>query len=97
MTREIAHQKMFEAALAAIEPNFPPGKLPGDEKIAHVYFKDSVNGKGEAGPGVELVSAFTDWGFDVMSKSQGGEPELPDPKPSVESASGPASRPSSAR
>lgn len=86
MTREIAHQKMFEAALDAIEPNFPPGKLPGDQKVAHVYFKDSIDGKGEAGPGVELVSSFTDWGFDVMSKSQGGEPELPDPKPSVESA-----------
>ncbi len=30
MTREIAHQKSFERALYAIEPNFPPGKLPGD-------------------------------------------------------------------
>ena len=29
MTREIAHQKSFEKALYAIEPNFPPGKLPG--------------------------------------------------------------------
>lgn len=28
MTREIAHQKSFEKALYAIEPNFPPGKLP---------------------------------------------------------------------
>jgi len=25
MTREVAHQKMFEAALASIEENFPPG------------------------------------------------------------------------
>ncbi len=29
MTREIAHQKSFEKALYAIEPNFPSGKLPG--------------------------------------------------------------------
>src|SRR5690349_22020952 len=29
MTREIAHQKSFEKALYAIEPSFPPGKLPG--------------------------------------------------------------------
>ena len=29
MTREIAHQKSFEKALYSIEPNFPPGKLPG--------------------------------------------------------------------
>ncbi len=86
MTREIAHQKMFEAALAAIEPNFPPGKLPGDQKIAHVYFKDSIDGKGDDGPGVQLAESFTDWGFDVMSESRGAEPELPDPKPSVESA-----------
>lgn len=86
MTREIAHQKMFEAALAAIEPNFPPGKLPGDQKIAHVYFKDSIDGESNNGPGVRLVSEFTDWGFDVTSKTRGEEPELPDAKPSVESA-----------
>src|SRR5690606_2761987 len=29
MTREMAHLKSFEKALHAIEPNFPPGKLPG--------------------------------------------------------------------
>src|SRR5690606_15468608 len=29
MTREMAHLKSFEKALYAIEPNFPPGKLPG--------------------------------------------------------------------
>ncbi len=87
MTREIAHQKMFEAALAAIDPNFPPGKLPGNEKIAHTYFKDSTDGaKDGDAPGVQLVNAFTDWGFEVRSKVGGDEPELPDPKPSVESA-----------
>lgn len=29
MTREIAHMKSFEKALHSIQPNFPPGKLPG--------------------------------------------------------------------
>jgi Mn-containing catalase len=38
MTREIAHQKSFEKALYAIEPNFPPGKLPGMPEFADTYF-----------------------------------------------------------
>ncbi|MGI4814269.1 MAG: manganese catalase family protein [Janthinobacterium lividum] len=41
MTREIAHQKSFEKALYAIEPNFPPGKLPGMPEFASTYFKMS--------------------------------------------------------
>ncbi|SMP68193.1 manganese catalase family protein [Noviherbaspirillum suwonense] len=41
MTREIAHQKSFEKALYAIEPNFPPGKLPGDSRFTNVYFNMS--------------------------------------------------------
>ena len=44
MTREVAHQKSFEKALYAIEPNFPPGKLPGDPRFTSVYFNMS---KGE--------------------------------------------------
>jgi Mn-containing catalase len=38
MTREIAHQKSFEKALYAIQPNFPPGKLQGDPQFTSVYF-----------------------------------------------------------
>jgi Mn-containing catalase len=41
MTREIAHQKSFEKALYAIEPNFPPGKQPGDPRFTNVYFNMS--------------------------------------------------------
>src|SRR5690242_16447421 len=41
MTREISHQKSFEKALYAIEPNFPPGKLPGDPRFTHVYVNTS--------------------------------------------------------
>jgi len=44
MTREIAHQKSFEKALYAIEPNFPPGKLPGREEFSSVYFNMSQGG-----------------------------------------------------
>jgi Mn-containing catalase len=44
MTREIAHQKSFEKALHAIQPNFPQGKLPGDPEFTSVYFNMS---KGE--------------------------------------------------
>jgi len=47
MTREIAHQKSFEKALYAIEPNFPPGKLPGKPEFTNVYY-DMSQGDGEA-------------------------------------------------
>lgn len=46
MTREIAHQKSFEKALYAIEPNFPPGKTQGDPQFASVYYNMS-QGEGE--------------------------------------------------
>jgi Mn-containing catalase len=47
MTREIAHQKSFEKALYAIEPNFPPGKLPGMADFADLYVNTS-QGEGDA-------------------------------------------------
>jgi Mn-containing catalase len=47
MTREIAHQKSFEKALYAIEPNFPPGKLPGRPEFADKYYNMS-QGEGDA-------------------------------------------------
>jgi Mn-containing catalase len=46
MTREIAHQKSFEKALYAIEPNFPAGKLPGQPQFTDTYFNLS-NGDGD--------------------------------------------------
>ncbi|KKN91741.1 hypothetical protein LCGC14_0216240 [marine sediment metagenome] len=46
MTREIAHQKSFEKALHAIQPNFPQGKLPGDPQFANVYYNLS-QGEGD--------------------------------------------------
>ena len=50
MTREVAHQKSFEKALYSIEPNFPPGKLPGDPQYTDVYFNMSQGPGEERGP-----------------------------------------------
>ena len=47
MTREVAHQKSFEKALYAIEPNFPPGKLPGRPEFTDKYYNMS-QGPGDA-------------------------------------------------
>ena len=47
MTREVAHQKSFEKALYAIQPNFPPGKLPGLPEFSDKYY-DMSQGEGNA-------------------------------------------------
>jgi len=44
MTREVAHFQMFQAALASIQPNFPPGILESDPRYSNKYFNMS---KGE--------------------------------------------------
>lgn len=49
MTREVAHYKMFEAALASIQPNFPPGVLQADPRFTQQYFNLS-NGTSVRGP-----------------------------------------------
>ena len=41
MTREVAHYKMFEAALESIQPNFPPGVLQADPRFTQQYFNFS--------------------------------------------------------
>lgn len=43
MTREIAHFQQFAAALATIEPNFPPGILQGDPRFTHAYYNMSAD------------------------------------------------------
>ncbi|MGH7905785.1 MAG: manganese catalase family protein [Candidatus Binataceae bacterium] len=89
MTREIAHQKMFEAALDAITKNFPPGRMAGKPEFEHTYFKDSVNG--QQNPGFELAESGG-WGFQMRKASEAGsEPPQITPRPSV--ASKPAASP----
>jgi Mn-containing catalase len=50
MTREVAHQISFEKALYSIQPNFPPGKLPGDPRFSRVYFDMSQGATELRGP-----------------------------------------------
>ncbi|MBV9858935.1 MAG: manganese catalase family protein [Alphaproteobacteria bacterium] len=47
MTREVAHQKSFEKALYAIEPNFPPGKQPARPEFANKYYNMSQGNGGD--------------------------------------------------
>ncbi|MDB5367637.1 MAG: Mn-containing catalase [Rhodospirillales bacterium] len=63
MTREIAHQKSFEKALYAMQPNFPPGKLPGKPEFTDVYFDMSQNGF-NGGAAAEGTAAETHDGLD---------------------------------
>ncbi|CAN5346061.1 manganese catalase family protein [soil metagenome] len=63
MAREIAHQKSFEKALYAIEPNFPPGKMMGDPRFTNVYM-DMSQGDGDMrGSWNEGGAAGEEWEF----------------------------------
>jgi len=88
MTREIAHQKMFEAALDAIVKNFPPGRLAGIKQFEHAYFNDSDGNAGREPQGFALVSA-SKWGFELRQPNQvGDEPPPLKPRPAVASKPG---------
>jgi Mn-containing catalase len=50
MTREIAHFQQFSAALATIEPNFPPGIMHGDPRFTHTYYNMSNGSEDARGP-----------------------------------------------
>ena len=65
MTREVAHQKSFEKALYSMEPNFPPGKLPGLPQFSDKYFNSSqgdgdTRGPWNQGEQWEFVAEFSD-------------------------------------
>jgi len=64
MTREVAHYQMFEAALASIPQNFPPGVLESDPRYSNKYFNLS-NGIEIKGPWNEGKSPIMkeDWQF----------------------------------
>lgn len=44
MTREVTHFQQFEAALATIQPNFPPGVFQTSPKYSNLYFDLSTPG-----------------------------------------------------
>jgi len=92
MQREVAHQKMFESALAAIPDNFPPGNIVLDD-FAHEYFVTSTeaaspasNGSKASTEGFTLVDSQGLWDFKQLSGTpRGGDPELPPKDPDVAS------------
>lgn len=81
MTREMAHQKSFEKALYAIEPNFPPGKLPGMPEFEEVYVNTSQGEGDMRGPwnsdeNFDYVSSLEE--FSAVDGGDGGATvELP--------------------
>ncbi|MEO8795654.1 MAG: manganese catalase family protein [Daejeonella sp.] len=64
MTREVAHYKMFEAALQSIQPNFPPAVLQADPRFTQQYFNlsnpESVRGPWNKG---EMPGMGLDWEY----------------------------------
>jgi Mn-containing catalase len=64
MTREVAHYKMFEAALETIQPNFPPGVLQADPRFTQQYFnlspEKSVRGPWNQG---EMPGMNKEWDY----------------------------------
>ena len=61
MTREVAHYKMFEAALETIRPNFPPAVLAADPRFTQQYFnlsEGTVRGPWNEG---EMPGMGKDW------------------------------------
>jgi Mn-containing catalase len=72
MTREVAHYKMFEAALSTIEPNFPPAVLQADPRFTQQYFNlskpESVRGPWNQGemPGLGIDFEYIDQPLDYV-------------------------------
>lgn len=85
MTREVAHYKMFEAALESIQPNFPPGVLQADPRFTQQYFnfspENSVRGPWNQG---EMPDLGKEWEYieDPLNYVQQTEglTDLEDPK-----------------
>jgi Mn-containing catalase len=98
MQREVAHQKMFESALAAIPNNFPPGNIVLDE-FAHEFFhtsSDEIAAEDDAtsSPGFKLLASQKLWEFSPMAgEPHGGEPTLPPANPEVASKAPPKAVP----
>lgn len=84
MTREVAHYKMFEAALESIQPNFPPAVLQHDPRFTRQYFNLSPD-KSARGPWNqgEMPGMGKDWEYIENPlqhvKDTKGLSDLPDP------------------
>lgn len=82
MTREVAHYKMFEAALDSISNNFPPGVLAADPRYTQQVFNLSDGGvrgpwnQGEM-PGMGKDFIFVEKPLEQVQQTQ-GQTELPD-------------------
>jgi len=83
MSREVAHQKMFEAALDSLASNFPPGTLAGDEALNHAYFQDAASygteGATDEAAGFDLVQQNSQWGFELDQNPAAHAAEEPTP------------------
>ena len=85
MTREVAHYKMFEAALESIQPNFPPGVLQADPRFTRQYFnfspENSVRGPWNEGemPGLGKEWEYVKDPLDHVKQTE-GLTDLDDPK-----------------
>lgn len=79
MTREVAHYKMFEAALESIQPNFPPGVLQADPRFTQQYFNlspsESARGPWNEGkmPDMKLEWDYIDNPAQYISETKGQE------------------------
>jgi Mn-containing catalase len=98
MTREVAHLQQFTAALNSIEENFPPGKLPGDDRFTTLAFNMSNGGADRRGPWNEGQGPWPDgvewdyvddpagkkWAGSARAKNKGAD-RSPGGSPDVES------------
>jgi Mn-containing catalase len=72
MTREISHQQSFEKALYSMQPNFPPGKLPGMEPFGNVYFNMST----DDAPGKASADARGPWNSEPTFDYRDAQPAV---------------------
>ncbi|GAA0714489.1 manganese catalase family protein [Dactylosporangium roseum] len=84
MTREVAHFQQFTAALNELPVNFPPGRLPGDDRFQNLTFNMSDSGstrgpwnegQGPCPVGTEwrYVERPTEWIGSAERSNRGGE------------------------
>lgn len=77
MTREVAHFQQFTAALNEMPVNFPPGRLPGDDRFQNVALNmsDSGSDRGPWNQGQGPWPAGTEWRYVEQPTAWVGSPE----------------------